>query len=180
MARPSLKPQSSRRKAAKNAKEIRGFLTHPVESVSSSYILLELQPRTSASGLGPPHSYWRSRRYSRADHCRRRGRRSFPASVYRAVARSPAVLRLERAAGQGYCHCWSLGNTSFQFLVLCSQLFAFCSPCACLPCYNALPYRSKELLGPQKRISIVVLRPDVRPSDRPGVPGSAGWKTPRS
>ena len=58
--------------------------------------------------------------------------------------------------------------------------------CTCPACYNALPSRSQELLGPQKRISIVVLRPgcavvgEASAADRPGVPGSAGWKTPKS
>src|SRR5439155_70572 len=64
--------------------------------------------------------------------------------------------------------------------ILIRQLFAFIRDPAKMPCFIGSP----ELLGPQERIYIVVLRLrcvyEGHLQPRPGVPGSAGWKTPRS
>jgi hypothetical protein len=86
------------------------------------------------------------------------------ARVYRAVVGSATLPGLEEAADFGFGTLWFLKTQFlvFKFSVLSSQLlFAFCSPEACRPCYNALPHRSAELLGPQRRISNVVLKPGL-------------------
>ena len=51
--------------------------------------------------------------------------------------------------------CWSLANPVFslQFSVLsCSP---FVRPCVCLPCYNALPYRTRPNFWGHKNVSLL-------------------------
>jgi len=142
---------------------------------------LQLQQRTTSARVGAIHSHrgsWRADGADNRGHC---VCWCCFAGGYRAFAWSATVPGLEGAAGQGSCPHWFLGNPVFSLWFSVLSLFAFCSPGSCPPCYNALPYGSAELLGPQKRISIVVLKSGVfRTGNRPGVPGSAGWKTPRS
>jgi hypothetical protein len=93
----------------------------------------------------------------------------FPAGAYRALAWSTTAACLERAAGVAFGLKYlpdrpktlKFDFSKNQFLVFSSRFsvgFAFYSSRVFTPCYNALPCRSTELLGPQRRISVVVLK----------------------
>src|SRR5436309_10767416 len=90
------------------------------------------------------------------------------------------VVRKVPNVGVGPCRSRVHASRNQSPGISIRQFFALSFAPAKMPCFIGSP----ELLGPQERNNIVVLRLrciyEGHLQLRPGVPGSAGWKTPRT